>query len=61
MDRRQASDEGFFTKIADLTRKMPFYGLSGAKDAPFAAQCMIGLCQRSSHDGARREFEAYDE
>jgi hypothetical protein len=33
LDRRQADDEGFFTKITDLSRKTPFYGQSGSKDA----------------------------
>jgi hypothetical protein len=37
LDRRLASDESFFTKITDLTRKTPFYGQSGSKDA--LSQC----------------------
>jgi hypothetical protein len=37
------ASEILFTKIADLTGKALFSHQSGFKDAPLAAQCMVGL------------------
>jgi hypothetical protein len=52
----ESNDETLFTKIADLTRKTLFCGISGFKEALSRRKCVVRLHLRSSHAGARREF-----